>query len=140
MEQGVIYMRIERFSNHKENLDEMLGRIAESIQLDDSRKKRMESAYSAIEALLNSDQTFFSKYKFEIYPQGSVKIGTTVKPIANDEFDLDVVIHLITNWKEHSPLSIYNELKRTLLASEKYRNKIELKSRCIRLNYTNCSA
>lgn len=124
------------FKNYYEELDEILIRIAESIQLDETRKKRMESAYSAIEEVMNNDEKFFDKLKFEIYPQGSVKIGTTVKPKEHDEFDLDIVVHIITDWTKYTSSQIYNELKRVLEENKTYKDKVELKNRCIRINYS----
>jgi hypothetical protein len=124
-----------QFKSKETQLDDLLARIAEAIQLDDTRKSRMESAYGAIESLLNEDDVFFAKNDFEIYPQGSVRIGTTVKPLNENEFDLDVVVHIVLNWKEYSPQYIYNQLKRVLQSSETYKNKVVLKNRCIRLDY-----
>lgn len=124
-----------QFNNKNTQLDDLLARIAEEIQLDDTRKERMESAYRAIESLLNEDEGFFKNAVFEIYPQGSVRIGTTVKPTSKNEFDLDIVVHIIMDWKEYSPQYIYNQLKRVLQNSDRYKDKVELKNRCIRLNY-----
>ncbi|MBN2213979.1 MAG: nucleotidyltransferase [Bacteroidales bacterium] len=124
-----------QFDSNKTQIENLLARMAESIQLDDTRKERMKSAYEAIENLLKEDTTFFKKIDFEVYPQGSVRIGTTVKPIAKNEFDLDIVIHLILDWHKYTPEQIYNELKRVLINNGSYREKIELKNRCIRLNY-----
>jgi hypothetical protein len=47
------------FKNKNTQLDDLLARIAEQIQLDDTRKERMETAYRAIESLLNEDTGFF---------------------------------------------------------------------------------
>lgn len=116
-------------------LEDLLARIAESIQLDDTRKNRMESAYKAIEDLLNNDNDFFKQLDFEVYPQGSISIGTTVKPTAKNEFDLDIVVHLLIDWVEYNPETVYNNLKRVLLGNENYKDKVQLKNRCIRLNY-----
>ena len=124
------------FKNKNTQLDDLLARIAEEIQLDDTRKERMESAYRAIESLLNEDEGFFKNAIFEIYPQGSVRIGTTVKPTGKNEFDLDIVIHIIMNWEDYSPQFIYNELKRVLQNSDRYKDKVQLKNRCITLNYS----
>ncbi|MEK6154587.1 nucleotidyltransferase [Flavobacteriaceae bacterium 3-367] len=124
-----------QFNNRNTQLDDLLARMAEEIQLDDTRKERMESAYRAIESLLNEDIGFFKDTLFEIYPQGSVRIGTTVKPTGKNEFDLDIVVHIVMDWVEYSPQFIYNQLKRVLQNSDRYRDKVELKNRCIRLNY-----
>ncbi|QLE02593.1 nucleotidyltransferase [Galbibacter sp. BG1] len=123
------------FKNKNTQLDDLLARIAEQIQLDDTRKKRMETAYRAIESLLNEDTGFFKDAVLEIYPQGSVRIGTTVKPTGKNEFDLDIVVHIVMDWEKHSPQYIYNQLKRVLQNSDRYKDKVELKNRCIRLNY-----
>jgi len=70
-----------------------------------------------------------------VYPHGSVRIFTTVKPIGKDEFDLDIVIHFKDNKMLHNPLKIYTELKRRLNENETYRKILEAKSRVLRLNY-----
>ncbi|MCO6360376.1 nucleotidyltransferase domain-containing protein [Roseivirga pacifica] len=124
-----------QLNDAKTQLDDLLARIAEGIQLDDTRKKRMESAYNAIQELLDEDEVFFKNVQFEIYPQGSMRIGTTVKPTAKNEFDLDIVIHLIVDWAHFNPQKIYNELKRVLTENGNYKDKVELKNRCIRLDY-----
>jgi hypothetical protein len=124
------------FKDRNVNLDALLARIAESIQLDDTRKERMESAYNAIDSLFSSDDIFWNKVKYEIYPQGSVKIGTTIKPQGVDEFDLDIVVHIQDNWQKYTSSLIYGQLKRVLSDSSHYSERIELKNRCIRVNYS----
>lgn len=124
-----------QFENRDNQLDNILARMAESIQLDETRRLKMITSYEAIENLLNADD-FFEKIDFEIYPQGSVKIGTTVRPSGRNEFDLDIVVHLIVDWNEYTPEKIYNELKRVLKNSGHHEHMVELKNRCIRLNYS----
>lgn len=120
--------------NKKTQIDYLLDRMAEEIQLDATRYERMISSYEAIKRWIEEDEKFFKPYHYDIYPHGSVRILTTVKPIAHDEFDLDIAIHLISN-TPHTPQRIYNELRRRLEENEKYKTIIELKKRCIRLNY-----
>jgi len=128
-------MKMIDLSNNKTKLEDLLARMAESIQLDITRRRKMEETYQAIENLLESDEDFFGKNKFEIYPQGSVSLGTTVKPIAKNEFDLDIVIHIRADYQYYTPSEIYNQLKRVLLGSGNHKDLVELKNRCIRLNY-----
>jgi hypothetical protein len=124
-------------NNQTAQIDDLLARAAEKLQLDKSRRERIESTYKAVQDFINNDNTFFKDADFEIYPQGSVRIGTTVKPIEENEFDLDIVLHIKgKNYQENNPLKIYSELKRRLNESEKYSSMIELKTRCIRLNYS----
>ena len=82
------------FSDLPLQREDILARIAEKLQLDNTRKARMESAYAALSQIIHEDQGFFKDLQIDIYAQGSVPIGTTVKPFRGDEFDLDIVIHI----------------------------------------------
>ncbi len=117
-------------------IDSLLNEMAKDIQLDETRYKKMITSYEAIKKWIDSDEKFFKPYKYEVYPHGSVRIFTTVKPIGKDEFDLDIVIHFKDINLLHSPLKIYTELKRRLSEHETYKNMLEPKRRVLRLNYS----
>mgnify|MGYP000990770245 CR=1 FL=1 len=118
-------------------IDDLLARAAENLQLDKTRREKIESSYKAIQDVLDNDQVYFHSKNFEIYPQGSVRIGTTVKPIAANEFDLDIVLHIKDNvYEQTDPMKVFNELKRVLQENGNYKDKVKPKTRCVRLNYT----
>lgn len=121
--------------NKAAQIDDLLDKMAESIQLDKSRYERMKQHYEAVKDWIESDENFFKPYKYDVYPHGSVRILTTVKPIGKDEFDLDIVIHLKSSLGSHIPSKIYAELKRRLEENATYKSMLEAKNRCIRLNY-----
>lgn len=123
------------FQDKYVQLDDLLDRMAESLQLDKTRYDLMIQHYEAIKKWIEADELFFKPFKYELYPHGSVRIRTTVKPIAKDEFDLDIALHLKAQWSNHTPEKIYAELKRRLSEHAVYNEKMELKNRCIRLNY-----
>lgn len=116
-------------------LDDLLNRIAVELQLDDTRKERMNTAYNAVKDWIEADEKFFKPFSYDVYPHGSVRILTTVKPIGKEEFDLDVAIHLKTSWATHPPIRIFAELKRRLEEHATYKAMLEPKNRCLRLNY-----
>lgn len=120
----------------KTQLDDLLDKMAEELQLDDTRYNRIIKHYEAVKNWIESDTVFFGPHKYDIYPHGSVRTLTTVRPIGKDEFDLDIAIQLKTEWKNHSPEKVYNELKRRLEENETYKGMLEMKKRCIRLNYS----
>lgn len=123
-------------NNKTAQIDDLLARAAEKLQLNKARKEKIESSYAAIQNLLETDKEFFDKIDFEIYPQGSVRIGTTVKPIKDNEFDLDIVLHIKNSrYQDIDPMNVYNQLKRVLHSDDRYRDKVELKNRCIRIDY-----
>ena len=39
-------------------------------------------------------QSALARHAIEVYPQGSYRIGTTVRPLSEEEFDLDFVVEL----------------------------------------------
>ncbi len=117
-------------------IDSLLDNMVEVIQLDKTRYERMKQAYESVKAWIEDDEIFFRPFKYDVYPHGSVRIQTTVKPLSSDEFDLDIVVHLITDYSLHTPIEVYNQLKRRLMENKKYEDLLELKNRCIRLNYS----
>ena len=123
------------FQDKYVQLDDLLDRMAESLQLDKTRYDLMIQHYEAIKKWIEADELFFKPFKYELYPHGSVRIRTTVKPIGKDEFDLDIALHIKAQWSNHTPEKIYAELKRRLSEHADYNEKMELKNRCIRLNY-----
>lgn len=125
----------EYLYNHGFQREDLLARLAESLELGETRSKKMETAYNAIYDVLKADSVFFSKVDFVVYPQGSKAIGTTTKPIGKDEFDLDIVVQIRDFYYNYSSSEIYNHLIRVFTDNEVYRNKLDPKNRCARINY-----
>lgn len=123
------------FENYELRRDELLARIAHELQLDATRLQKMESAYNAIYNLLKNDDEFFSEIEIELYAQGSKRIGTTVKPINGDDFDLDIVLHIHDLASNHNPVDIYNALVKALEKDAYYKSILKKKARCVRLDY-----
>lgn len=115
--------------------EELLARIAQELQLDKSRTVRMETAYNAVSDLLKKDNDFFDGLQIEVYAQGSKRIGTTVKPINGEDFDLDIVLHIYDPYYNYSPEVIFNALVKSLEKDSYYKEIMEKKNRCVRLNY-----
>lgn len=115
--------------------EDLLARLAESLELDETRSNKMETAYNAIYDVLKADPVFFSKVDFVVYSQGSKAIGTTTKPIGKDEFDLDIVVQIKDSYRNYTSSEIYNHLIRVFTSNDVYRPKLLKKNRCARINY-----
>lgn len=126
---------LDIFQNYSLQREDLLARIAQELQLDQTRLKRMESAFNAVAELLRKDEDFFNGLEIEVYAQGSKRIGTTVKPINGADFDLDTVLHVYDPYYNHSPDQLYNRLVKALEKDSYYKSIMEKKKRCIRLNY-----
>jgi Second Messenger Oligonucleotide or Dinucleotide Synthetase domain len=117
-------------------LDDLLWRVCEEIQLPTSRYDRAVTHYEAVSDWLDRDGSVLSRMSPSIYPQGSMKIGTTVKPLSREEHDLDFVCEVrepASNLK--SPLELLNLLVLRLRQNETYASVLEVKNRCVRLAY-----
>lgn len=126
---------IDIFKDYVLQREELLARIAQELQLDKTRLERMESAYHAVADVLKNDDDFFKGLEIEVYAQGSKRIGTTVKPVNEEDFDLDTVLHIYDPYYNHSPEQIYNALVKALEKNAYYKSIMEKKTRCVRLNY-----
>ena len=103
-------------------------KICEKLNLSESLYKKLKERYNNISEYLAS---YPELNDVEIYPQGSIAIGTTVKPIGQDEYDLDFVCE-----KEcMNPFHLFTLIKEYLKSNAHYSDLVEEKKRCVRLNY-----
>ncbi|MGL5151623.1 MAG: nucleotidyltransferase domain-containing protein, partial [Clostridium sp.] len=127
------------FTESKENqINDILNRITEKLQLDNTRKERVERSYLALCKWIEDDEDFFGNFAtIKFYPQGSYSIQTNVKPLKGNEFDLDFVLELSGDWNDFHPLDLLFQLNRRFKEHETYKDMKELKNRCVRINYAN---
>ncbi len=118
------------------DLDDVLNRLGESVQLDPTRRRLANERYKSVADWIERDEAFFKTALLEVYPQGSFRIRTTVKPYKRNEFDLDFVVHLdFLTGKNFQPLDVLNQLERRLREHDTYKNMLERKNRCLRITY-----
>jgi hypothetical protein len=118
-------------------LNDMLRGICLEIQPLDSMIERFEKSYQIIESILRNapEGSIIHKIDLRVFVQGSLLTDTVVKPIHQDELDLDVVILFELNHNEVEPRAIQDEIFNLLKADERYRDKVERKSRCVTIQY-----
>lgn len=119
------------------SLDSLLHRIGASLQLTPTDLELAVQHYQAIGRYLQADGSPIATYDPEIYPQGSLRIGTTVKPRGQDEYDLDLVCELLRLRVGScpNPAKLLNDIAGWLRGNGLYKDKVELMNRCVRVNY-----
>lgn len=115
--------------------DELLLRICQKLQLAPSLYDQATERYEAIAKTIAEDDAF-EKIKLNIYPHGSFRLKTTVKPLSREEYDLDFVAELPAN-SEMTPRQLYDHIFRILSGDGIHDKMLEKKKRCIRVNYAN---
>jgi hypothetical protein len=117
-------------------LDDLLFEVTEELQLSPARYAQAEQRYLAVAQILEADSSPFSGFAPRIYPQGSMRLGTTVKPIKGDH-DLDFVLELSQPHHQIDPMKLISALHSHFKGHGLYQGMVELKNRCVRLVYAN---
>lgn len=116
------------------HVDHVLDEVGRELQITPTQFARAESAYLSVGAWLSKEGSSLALYDPEIYPQGSMALRTTVRPLHGDEFDLDLVSEL-HGWKG-SAMEIHKAVGDRLAEHGEYEKMLEGKKRCWRLNYS----
>lgn len=124
------------FETRNDYIEDILNRVGDKLQLNKSRYEKIESSYKDVAEWLNDDDGLFQGIPIDIYPQGSYRIGTTVRPIKNNEFDLDFVIEPKKVWDVSiDAVQVLKHLESRLKQNENYKPRLQVMKRCVRLNY-----
>ena len=88
--------------NEQENrkrLNRILRDLADELDVPPSKYREAKEHYDAVGAWLGDDDSDLAPYEPAIYPQGSFALGTAVRPLGDDEYDVDAVclLHLSPN-------------------------------------------
>jgi hypothetical protein len=117
------------------HVDSILDEVGKQLQITPTQFERAESAYRTVGTWLEAEGTSLAPYHPEIYPQGSMALRTTVKPMRGEEFDVDLVCE-VHDWSD-SAMALHAALGARLSENADYARKLEPKNRCWRLNYAN---
>ncbi|MGI8423714.1 MAG: SMODS domain-containing nucleotidyltransferase [Chloroflexota bacterium] len=117
-------------------LDDLLARVGAGLELSATQHELAEQHYRAVGSWLDTPGTMLAPYRPVIYPQGSLRIGTTVKPRGREEYDLDLVCEVQAGAADFpTPLTLLDLVEGRLREHKVYAAMIERKNRCVRLNY-----
>lgn len=114
----------------------LLDKLCQQVEITDSQFLTAKSRYQAVGTWL-SDSTSERLKEVQIYAQGSIALGTAIKPIASAEFDVDLVCHLPSVGHPSSALAVKQLVGARLKEHAIYRGMLEEKQRCWRINYAN---
>jgi hypothetical protein len=90
-------------------LDDLLFEVCDELQLAPYRYRQAEERYQAVARVLEAEGNPFAPFSPKIYPQGSMRLGTTVKPIEGPH-DLDFVLELSAQYQNAEPMKLIRAL------------------------------
>lgn len=112
--------------------------ICQELELTESQFQDARQKYEAVGKWLD-DGDFIRIYGPKIIPQGSISIGTTVRPIGRDEYDIDLVCKLVFVGPEQNQAYIVRIVGDRLKKNRTYAQMLEPLRRGWRLNYARSS-
>jgi hypothetical protein len=119
-----------------EALDDVLVRVCNILQLSSAQFSLAERHYHAICDWLGAEGSSLNPYRPELYPQGSVALGTTVKPLTGEEYDVDLVCELAIIYETvRRPVQLLDMVEGRMRESNVYKDRLERKKRCLRVYY-----
>lgn len=111
-----------------------LEEICQELELTETQFERARQAYEAVARwLADSDDPLLRAVS--VYLQGSGALGTSVKPIGQDEFDVDLIAFAIAAYVGVPPATLKEAIGNRLAEHKIYAAILEEKKRCWRLNY-----
>jgi hypothetical protein len=124
-----------------QTVDTLLEHVAETIELPESGYETAKRRYEDLSYWFGRSESFCMRYDPHIYPQGSFRLGTVVRPLSDDaEYDLDLGCRLRTGITKttHTQKELKVLVGRDLEAyriARRIQQKLEEKHRCWRLVY-----
>lgn len=116
-----------------EHIDFLLAEVAAILQLTGEQHQLAVQHYGAVAEYLSAQGSPVARFDPLIYPQGSMALETTVRPLRQEEYDLDLVCQLLRTGLD--AMSVYNMVYARLMSHNTYATMVEKKNRCIRINY-----
>jgi len=118
-----------------DSIDDFLIAICEKLQLSLTEYALAKQRYEGIGGYLDRHEQL-SRFSPTVYPQGSVRLGTTVRPKGSQEYDIDLVCELkIDATGVRKPIAVLDLVQAAIEQNLIYRPLLERKNRCVRLNY-----
>ena len=119
-------------------LDDLLERICPKLQITPAQHQSAQGRYETIGEWLADRESPLARFGPVIYPQGSLRIGTTVRPRKTMEYDLDLVCEVQLDWRQvECPVALLDLVEWRLKQHDTYKPMLERKNRCIRVKYAN---
>ena len=128
---------------HQRSLQKILTSLSEAIDVSPAKYRDARERYDTVGSWLGEEDSELAPFKPTIYPQGSFALGTAIRPLGDDEYDVDAVCLL-----ERPPDPITQQVLKRLVGDRlrhprsRYRQMLEPPTggrRCWTIRYADAS-
>lgn len=121
-----------------EEVNKALEELLKEISVPDTKYEEAIFSYESVGTWLSAEGSNIAKYEPQIYPQGSFALGTAIKPINGNDYDVDAVCLLQTKPENITQKELKDLVGNRLKANAAYNNMLDPKDggrRCWTLKY-----
>jgi len=122
-----------RFQSAHPDLDFLLGRVAEDIQLSPTRYQKAVEHYEAVGGWLAAPDSQLAVFRPRVFAQGSMALETTVSPWGRVEYDVDLVCEVTGG--QWTAQTLYDAVYTRLHDNGKFAPLLTPSEPCARLEY-----
>ncbi len=117
------------------DLNPILERLAADLDIPLDVAEEAIVEYESVADWLSAEGSDLRADSPEIYPQGSFRLGTPVRPLKGDDFDIDLVCRLALKKEETTTANLKNRVGDRLKASAEHSGRLNECGRCWTLTY-----
>lgn len=128
--------------DRRHELSLILEYLVEELDVPPSKYEEAKKHYDSVGAWLNEHNSELVLYDPNIYPQGSFALGTAVKPLGDDDYDVDAVCLLMIRPTDVTQQELKEMVGRRLKTHDKYKDMLDPQGggrRCWTLKYADSS-
>ena len=127
----------------KRQINDLLRKSVQEISLSEAQHETLVKSYEAVGKFLAGHEAL-ERFSPEIHPQGSIRLGTAIKPVAEeDDMDIDLVCEFTNIPVSWTQKDLKEAVGRCFKESDRYSDMLEKKEggkRCWTLLYREGSA
>ncbi len=118
-------------------IESLLKSVAEALDIPDELHEDVELKYLQMAEHLSDKESKLTANSLKIYPQGSFRLGTVVKPLTDeDEYDIDLVCELDIQKTSITQADLKKRIGDRLKSDDDLKEKVVESRRCWRINFT----
>ena len=118
----------------KAELFSILDEICQTLELSDEQLEAARTSYEAVAEWLSGSTNPLLRH-IDVYAHGSAGLGTTVRPLDREDFDVDLICKVLLFIASGAPTELKKIVGDRLKENVRYADMLEEKKRCWRLNY-----
>jgi hypothetical protein len=129
-------------AERKRELNLIVTDLAEELDVPESKYEDANNRYKVVGQWLNEDDSELAQYGPIVYAQGSFALGTAVKPMGDEDYDVDVVCLLGLSKRNITQRQLKSMVGRRLKESRTYAQMLDPRDggrRCWTLKYADKS-